>query len=880
MNEEYKLPGKGLLTKMKPADRTAEEEQVKKNIEIINQTFKNFNVKAKVVGSTMGSAVTQYEVKPDVGVKLPRITGLNKELTLALAAKSIRIEAPIPGKDLVGIETPNKVVEAVPFVDIVDSAVKSNDILEVTLGKDIVGNIKTARLDKMPHLLVAGATGSGKSVGINVIINSILMKARPDEVKMLLVDPKKVEFAFYRGIPHLLRPVVTDPSQASEALASVVDIMEERYDKLVKMGVRNIEGYNGKVDKLVSQGKSIKRMPHIVVIVDELADLMMVASKDVETSIARIAQKARSAGIHMILATQRPTVDVVTGLIKANVPSRMSFSVASSIDSKVILDTAGAEALLGRGDMLFLPEGETIPTRIQGAYIPDEDVERIVEHIKAQPWVEDDSEEDLDAILNGDDETTSDETSTTVGTTEPEDLTTYDPFDDDEDIVGGTIPTMPTKPKTDEGIKQEDTIPATNNTVKSNNTKKGSKVSMSTVAPMMSPEEGLGQLLEDTDDVTYTGAQGLYRINNSPRGNAYGKKENPEELALSIINDIISQGIPKLDIQPMRDEVFIHIESGRAHHIGMVIVLVFDLKLYQVNANYRKVLMKEDPYKVSVIISSNYSNIMHDIINTTIRYFDLTYANSSNLLMDRNKYYHGNKVKPFINVDPNSKEFMKFAAKVLKDPWHASMKEDWLTVVKSESIDGIVQLTHKKSSVVMDKSEMAVVSDYEYTTLTDSGTINMTRLLDKMPLNNKRYEPGFNKIMDKLVVALNLSYNNGIIPMGTTQLQFNGMYGVPKKWQKIIRTDDLIAVYTRAGLLGLEPIREDNQPYFTIHAGKHTILCSGNGFYVKNTQIGYVKDEQSLADLKAKAKGNALIQQLSLVYDLRRTIQQMEPIRK
>ena len=331
--------------------------------------------------------MTKYEVKPAVGVRVNRISNLADDLALALAAKDVRIEAPIPGKSLVGIEVPNSEIATVTFRELWEQS-KTDDkkLLEIPLGKAVNGSVRTFDLAKMPHLLVAGSTGSGKSVAVNGIIASILMKARPDEVKFMMVDPKMVELSVYNDIPHLLIPVVTNPRKASRALQKVVDEMENRYELFSKVGARNIAGYNAKVAEYNASQPEYKQipLPLIVVIVDELADLMMVASKEVEDAIIRLGQKARAAGIHMILATQRPSVDVISGLIKANVPSRIAFAVSSGTDSRTILDENGAEKLLGRGDMLFKPIDENHPVRLQGSFISDEDVERIVTFVKNQ----------------------------------------------------------------------------------------------------------------------------------------------------------------------------------------------------------------------------------------------------------------------------------------------------------------------------------------------------------------------------------------------------------------------------------------------------------------------------------------------------------------
>ncbi|HET0833074.1 TPA: DNA translocase FtsK [Streptococcus pneumoniae] len=383
---EYKLPSLQLFAPDKPKDQSKEKKIVRENIKILEATFASFGIKVTVERAEIGPSVTKYEVKPAVGVRVNRISNLSDDLALALAAKDVRIEAPIPGKSLIGIEVPNSDITTVSFRELWEqSQTKAENFLEIPLGKAVNGTARAFDLSKMPHLLVAGSTGSGKSVAVNGIIASILMKARPDQVKFMMVDPKMVELSVYNDIPHLLIPVVTNPRKASKALQKVVDEMESRYELFAKVGVRNIAGFNAKVEEFNSQSeyKQIP-LPLIVVIVDELADLMMVASKEVEDAIIRLGQKARAAGIHMILATQRPSVDVISGLIKANVPSRVAFAVSSGTDSRTILDENGAEKLLGRGDMLFKPIDENHPVRLQSSFISDDDVERIVNFIKAQ----------------------------------------------------------------------------------------------------------------------------------------------------------------------------------------------------------------------------------------------------------------------------------------------------------------------------------------------------------------------------------------------------------------------------------------------------------------------------------------------------------------
>lgn len=384
---DYHLPSFNLLQLPPQHDQSGEYSVIQTNAKKLEQTLQSFGVKAKVTEVHLGPAVTKYEILPDIGVKVSKIVNLQDDLALALAAKDIRMEAPIPGKSAIGIEVPNSEVAIVTLREVLESKEggKPDSLLQVALGRDITGQAVLAELNKMPHLLVAGSTGSGKSVCINGIVVSILMRTKPHEVKLMMIDPKMVELNVYNGIPHLLAPVVTDARKASQALKKVVSEMERRYDLFSHTGTRNIEGYNAHVKRVNEETiEKHPKLPYIVVVVDELADLMMVASNDVEDSITRLAQMARAAGIHLIIATQRPSVDVITGVIKANIPSRIAFAVSSSIDSRTILDMGGAERLLGRGDMLFLPAGASKPTRIQGAFLSDREVEAVVDFVIEQ----------------------------------------------------------------------------------------------------------------------------------------------------------------------------------------------------------------------------------------------------------------------------------------------------------------------------------------------------------------------------------------------------------------------------------------------------------------------------------------------------------------
>ncbi len=388
-SEGYIFPPLSLLEPPVKNKSNENHQYVKDNVKLLEQVLVDFDIHGKVVAVNIGPAVTQYELEIKSGTKVNKILSIHREIALALAAKDVRIQAPIPGKSTIGIELPNKSISMVTVREILENIPTKLDDkkLLACLGKDIVNKPIWFEINKTPHLLVAGATGSGKSVCINSIIVSLLMRTKPEEVKLLLVDPKKVELSVYNGVPHLLAPVVTDPRLANTALKKIVVEMERRYELFSDSGTKNIAGYNMYIEKKnakLSDNDKIKKLPYIVAVIDELADLMLVAAKEVEDSILRITQMARAAGIHLIVATQRPSTDVITGLIKANIPSRIAFAVSSSIDSRTILDMTGAEKLLGKGDMLFLPMGENIPIRIQGTYISEEEIKAVVDHTISQ----------------------------------------------------------------------------------------------------------------------------------------------------------------------------------------------------------------------------------------------------------------------------------------------------------------------------------------------------------------------------------------------------------------------------------------------------------------------------------------------------------------
>ena len=388
-NPSYKLPPLDILNKPKNRNTATDNAAVEANIEKLENVLKSFNVIAKVVEVHIGPTVAQYELEIASGTRVNKITTLSREIALALSKKDVRIEAPIPGKNTVGVEFANDQPTSVSFYEIMASKTMMQNFdkkLMVPLGKSIMGDIGVCEINKMPHMLIAGTTGSGKSVCVNGIICSILMRAKPDEVKLAMVDPKVVELSVYNGIPHLMCPVVNDPKQAAILLQKMVNEMEKRYHMFASTGTKKIEGYNEYVEKWNKShpDEKLEKMPFIVIIIDELSDLMMVAAKEVEDSILRITQKARAAGIHLIVATQRPSTEVITGLIKANIPSRIAFAVGSGIDSRTILDQVGAEKLLGKGDMFFLPIGQNSPTRIQGSFITDEEIEKIIEFTKKQ----------------------------------------------------------------------------------------------------------------------------------------------------------------------------------------------------------------------------------------------------------------------------------------------------------------------------------------------------------------------------------------------------------------------------------------------------------------------------------------------------------------
>ncbi|MCR4690834.1 MAG: DNA translocase FtsK [Lachnospiraceae bacterium] len=405
----YKQPPLNLLSLPGGKKNVSSDQELRQTALMLTQTLDTFKVKAKVTDISRGPAVTRFELQPEPGVKVSKIVSLSDDIKLALAATDIRIEAPIPGKSAVGIEVPNKENTMVSLRELLESGeFKRNDSkLSFAVGRDIAGQVMVTDIAKMPHMLIAGSTGSGKSVCINTLIMSILYKARPEEVKLILIDPKVVELSVYNGIPHLLLPVVTDPKKAAAALQWGVNEMMDRYKKFEEQGVRDLKGYNRKMEELTTNdGQPMDKLPQIVIVVDELADLMMVAPGDVEEAICRIAQLARAAGIHLVIATQRPSVDVITGLIKANMPSRIAFAVSSGVDSRTILDMVGAEKLLGKGDMLFYPQGIPKPVRVQGAFVSDKEVAAVVDFLKEHSGTDGEDENEvmkqMEAIGSGD----------------------------------------------------------------------------------------------------------------------------------------------------------------------------------------------------------------------------------------------------------------------------------------------------------------------------------------------------------------------------------------------------------------------------------------------------------------------------------------------
>lgn len=389
-NTPYVKPSINLLNMPKSKGKVNSTEVIAANTKKLERVFNDFGMVAKVIEIHVGPAVTQYEMELQRGTKVNKVLSISREIALELSAKEVRIEAPIPGKSTVGIEIPNQTIIPVSMREIMEDLERNpkykNSKLAAPLGRDIMGNVKCVEINKTPHMLVAGATGSGKSVCINNIILSVIMRSTPDEVKMVLVDPKKVEFNAYEGIPHLLMPVVTDPKKASAALQKIVVEMDDRYETFKNSGTKNISTYNEYIEKQLKKNLDcgLKKMPFILVIIDELADLMLVAAKEVEDSIMRITQLARAAGIHLIVATQRPSTDVITGVVKSNIPTRISFAVSSSIDSRTILDMTGAEKLLGKGDMLYKPMDDNTPTRVQGSFVSDDEIQRVVDFVKSK----------------------------------------------------------------------------------------------------------------------------------------------------------------------------------------------------------------------------------------------------------------------------------------------------------------------------------------------------------------------------------------------------------------------------------------------------------------------------------------------------------------
>lgn len=890
-NEGYQLPDKSLLKETGSVDTSKNIENAERNTEVINQIFKNENIDAKVLDYTMGSAITEYRVELGLKTKVRRFLSIEEDLKLRLGSPNVVMKQ-IPNSIYMGISVPNEVVTSVPYADIVDAGLKSKDILEVPLGKDIKGKIVMSNLEKLPHLLVAGTTGSGKSVGINVIISSLLMKARPDEVKFVLVDPKTVEFSGYKGMPHLWRPVITDMGLASEAVEDAAKLMDERFKKMSELGVRNFKGYNAKVDEEYSKGIfKRERFFRLVIIIDELADLMM-TNKEVETPIVRIGQKARAAGIHMILATQKPTVDVVTSLIKSNVPSRMAFAVASGSDSSVIIDERGAEDLLGYGDMLYKPVGAGVGKRVQGAFLDDPEVDAIVEHVKSQPWEEIKIKEDEDAKPVVVEEEKKYETRE-LESDEVSDFVTQRKKDSTE-----VVPPIPAEqPKSNKQEKETETQSQPQPTTKSNEKPKGEDKPVEEVlvediphiggggtVEQTAADEDLGtfkHIIEDEPDEyeDIQGEVGQFTINNQARGRAFGPSviENPQELIESVAADILTKGLHLLDLESEQDELFVRVEDQRVHNIGNVVILLFDLDIRGTDATFKKKQLRERGFTVSVVISGDNGHQAEEIARRSTEYFNKTYAGQSHLVNIGNYIVHGYDIKPFIKVNPRSPHYRKFLAELLKEQWLKNMLQEWQPLLVEKQFKGVYTVQHLASELTLTDEQIQVDSQYKYEGMSGSGYFEQKRTFDNRKLNNPRYEDVFNLIIDDVVVSLNMRYNKGVIAGPTFKLQFAGIYGVPKVWESIIATDNLQQVYDRAILAGLEPAKVNGVSFMVPIDEKYRVVCSGNGFYIPMTPVGYVKGVQALDDINQYSEKIPILKQIKKVYDLRVSLYQDKP---
>lgn len=885
-NEGFKLPGIDLLKKPGSIDPSSNIEDAERYVEQVNEFFVEDKIDAQVVGYTMGSAITELQVQLGKKGRKAHVTKVKEDLQLQLGVKSVSINQ-IEGTSLLGIAVPNKKVLMVPFADIVEDGLKTSNPLEVAIGKDIQGNIIRADIDEMPHLLAAGITKSGKSVGINVLMCGIMMKNRPDEVKFVMIDPKKVEFARYEGLPNLWKPVITDVREAADTLQEVLDEMDRRYDVLKANAKRNDTDYNAMVEEEWSQGKfEREKLFKIVVVIDEFASLMIQYGKEVESIVNRLGAEARAAGIHLIIATQKPSAEVIPTLIRDNLPGRMSFRLATSRSSEMVIGAGGAENLLGYGDMLFSPKGD-IPIRVQGSFLSDDEVEGICKHLKAQPWEE-----------------------LTIKPKEEEPKEDADTEDEDEEPRYKTREIEPEmgftgyKKETDPVDAQPEVKEVVNASSKGDTTSKDAELDevssagqalmdeMDTfdigVEPQPIPvdttveDNPFNQFNED-EDSAFSGSinEGLYGLNHGQRGSAYGRKDSPQELVEAIARDILTKGVHLLEVEGAKpDELFIRLMDARGYTVGPVGMLVFDVELYGINEKHRKYKVSEDGYKISVATSLNNESQLLSVGKATVEYFNNRFGYEANLVNIGDFIVHGVHIKPFIKMDPQSSVFKGFLMSNLKDEWLNTMMRDWVQTIKEHNIVGMSDVKHLASKIEIGKDSIVVSSMYRYkNTNGQSGEFEQKREFPNKVINNPRYEEAFNQIIDGAVVNLNLKYNKGEISGAQFLVRFEGIYGVPQRWNNIIGfvegsgkqafdMGNLRAYYDRCMALGLE-VERVNGYIFRVKGEPFDAVCSSNGFYLDSTPLGYIKGETTLEALEKHQQKLPVLKKLLVVYNLR-----------
>lgn len=862
MNENYQLPPLTLLDGDHYELNISDELKEKTNtqIKLILQLFENEKIILKPKTPEIGPTMIRYRFEIDYlnskkkSVRYSDFEKLQKEVEGRLKTSNAMIEAPIPDSGDVGFTIERKDKDSVPFTEIIEDSLKINDLLGIALGKNIIGETQAFVLNKVPHLLVAGATQSGKSVGLNLIISTILMKARPDEVKLVLIDPKGTEFGIYSGIHHLLEPVVTDMDKAGVTLSNLVQEMDRRFELSTSWGNRlntqitKLEKWNQLIDEGKITGE--EKFPYIICIIDEFKDLYMTHGKDIESAVNRLAQKARSVGIHLILATQSPDSTSIPSSIRTNIPSRWIFKVATQTDSTTALGAGyKAQQLFGFGDSIYRGPSAShigdVTVRLQGGFVSDREVSNIVDHIKGQSWTEpkreEPEEEPFDVWDQHETEDLEDLQEETNDNTDTEELN-----ESAEEIDFGDI-------------TQEDHF-----------------VTETTLSPAPKSKSKVEDIdfnnlfTEETNDHLETKKTEGYSI-------SLGFVDDIQQLTSQIAKDILTQIVTTWQVKPQTDELFVSVIGGHAYNLDLACYLVFDVKVAEANHKLRKRLIHEKPLNIIVPINIGYSTSGGVIINEVIDYFKEK-ENTSDLLVLDQTHLHGFLVKPYLPFNPQSKNFKGFIYNILKEPWLNHMVED-LEISFKKIPEGLYTVTQQESKAYIKNQELLINTNYTYTSKDTTGTVEVTRLFEKIPLNNQRYEDALNEIINEIVIGLNLKYNKGNVSLQRHQILFAGFKGIVKQWEKIVSGDNINVLYDRAKLMGLNPKQYRNQPIFTMDINGIIVLGSGNGFYVEHTNIGYIKQEHSLEQVLSKSKNHPqlydLMKILTNLYDLRKRVGNM-----